>query len=105
MSIACSSQYPIHLNQVRGVDVIFQSDKVLLDTPRTHEAIENADTPRLVVRAARASTAKRLLPHNGAGALLVVVHVTCSVAQCVGRFEQGGALGGESGLRSHAHQC
>lgn len=72
-----------HLLQVRRVQIVFQTDEVLLDTPRGDEAVENRHTARFVVRTTRTSTAEWLLPDDGARALFVVVHVAGGVAQPV----------------------
>ena len=92
MSIAFSSQYPIHLNQVRGVDVVFQSDKVLLDTPGRNEAVEESHASSLVVGATCASTAERLLTYNGTGTFLVIVYVAGRVAELVGSVDESLAI-------------
>ena len=96
MSIAFSSQYPIHLNQVRGVDVVFQSDKVLLDTPGRNEAVEESHTSSLVVGTTCASTTERLLTHNGTGTFLVIVHISGRVAELVGSVDESLAIRGEA---------
>ena len=96
MSIACSSQYPIHLNQVRGVDVVFQSDKVLLDTPGRNEAVEESHASSLVVGTTCASTAEGLLTHNGTGTFLVIVYVSGRVAELVGSVDESLAVRSEA---------
>ena len=93
MSIACSSQYPIHLNQVRGVDVVLQSDKVLLDTPSRNEAVKESHASSLVVGTTCASATERLLADNSSGTFFIIVHVTCCVAEDVGCLYEGFAFG------------
>lgn len=82
--------------KVRRVQVVLQPNKIFLDTPRRHEAIENRHAARLVVRPARACTPERLLAHDGARALLVVVHVPGGVAQTVRRLDEGLAVRSEA---------
>ncbi len=74
--------------EVRRVRKVLEPDEVLLDAPRGHEAVEDRDAARLVVRAAPSRTAERLLADNRARALLVVVHVAGRVAQAVRRVHE-----------------
>ena len=96
MSIACSSRYPIHLNQVRGVDVVLQSDKVLLDTPGRNEAVKESHASSLVVGTTCASTTERLLTHNGTGTFLVIVYISGRVAELVGSVDESLTVRGEA---------
>lgn len=84
------------LYKIGRIEVILQRHEVFLDTPRRHKAIEDRHASCLVVCAACSSTAERLLPDDGAGALLIVVHVAGGVAQLVGSKEQCLALLRES---------
>ena len=84
------------LREVRGVEVVLEPDEVLFDGARGHEAVEDGNGTRLVVRAAATRTAERLLSDDGARALLVVVDVARSVAQAVGRLEKCLAFRGET---------
>ena len=86
------------LHEVGRVLKSAQTDEALLDAARADEAQEQVHAARLVVRPARASAAERLLPDDGARALLVVVDVAGRVAQTVGRLEQRLALRGETAL-------
>lgn len=68
---------------------LFQSDKVLLDTSSTDEAVEDADAACFIVRSTRARTSEWLLSNDSTCALLVVVHVSGSIAQLVCGSYQG----------------
>jgi hypothetical protein len=82
-------------NQVAWVLEVFEANKVLLDAPRAHETIEEADATRLVVRSARTSTTKRLLTNYGTSALIVVVNVTRSMPESVRGCDQCCAVSAE----------
>ena len=84
------------LHEVRGVEVVLEPDEVLLDAARGHEAVEDRDGARLVVRAAAPRTAERLLPDDGARALFVVVDVPGRVAQSVRRLHECVAVRGKT---------
>lgn len=84
------------LYQVGGILEILQPDKVLLDTARADEAIEDTDTTRLVVRTTCPGSAEWLLPDDGAGALLVIIHVSCCVAKSICCGEECMAVGSEA---------
>jgi hypothetical protein len=84
------------LHQITGIYVVLQAHKVLLDAARADEPVEDADTARFVVRAAPPSTAEGLLPDDGARAFFVVVDISRSVAERIGRLDQCSAVGGEA---------
>ena len=81
-----------HLLEVGRVQEVIQSDKVLLDATRRHEAVEDGHTSSLVVGATSTRTAERLLTDDGTRAFFVVVHVTSSVAKLVGCLEESLAV-------------
>lgn len=84
-------------SKVRWVREVLEPDEVLLDAPRGHEAIEDRDAARLVVRAAAPRATERLLADDRARALLVVVHVAGGVTQAVRRVYEGLAVRRETG--------
>ena len=73
-----------------------EPDKVLLYAARRHEAVEDRDGARLVIRAAAPRPAERLLPDDGARALFVVVDVPGRIAQSVRRLHECVAVRGET---------
>lgn len=79
---------PHNLHQVARVRILLQSNETLLDTPRGHKPVEDADTSSLIVRTATPGTSKRLLTNNGSRALLVVIHVSGSVTEPVGGLDE-----------------
>ena len=86
---------------VRRVQVAREWHEVVLDAPDRHEAPEDAHAARLVVRAARARAAKRLLPDDRARALLVVVDISSSVSENTTRMRKGDTVLSESTPRKH----
>lgn len=89
-----------NLHQVARVAIFFQPNETLLDAPRRHEPVEDADTPSLVVRAATPGTSERLLANNSSCTLLVVIHVSGSVAEPIGGLDQHPSIRSEAGERS-----
>jgi hypothetical protein len=81
-----------HLSRIARVRPVLEPNETLLDTPCTDEAVEDGDRSGLIVRARRACTAERLLAHDGAGALLVVVDVACGVPEGSGCADEGGTV-------------
>ena len=77
-----------NLHQVARVAILLQSNKSLLDAPRRYEAIKDTDASSLVVGAAAPGTSEGLLTNNSSRALLVVVHITGSVAKPVRGFDE-----------------
>lgn len=90
-SVHCRALY-----QVGRILEILQPDKILLDAARADEAVEDADTARLVVRTTCPCSTEWLLPDYSARALLIVIHVSCCVSQPVRRGEECMAVGGEA---------
>jgi hypothetical protein len=89
--------HEIHLVlRVARVCPALQAHKVLLDTPSAHEAVEERDGARLVVRPRRARAAERLLSDDRTRALLVVVHVPRGVAERRRRVHERSAVGREA---------
>lgn len=84
------------LDQVGRVAEVLETYEVFFDRPCRHEPVENADTSRLVVGSARTSTAERLLTDDCARALLVIVDVSCRVAQSVCREKERIAVRGKA---------
>ena len=80
------------LYEVRGIEVVLEADKVLLDTPRRHKAVKDCHAASLVVRSTGARPAEGLLPDNRTCAFLVVVHIACRVTQTVSSLEQSLAV-------------
>ena len=76
------------LQDVGRVVEIFQANEVLLDTPRTDEAIEDVDASSLIIGSTSTSTTERLLANNSTSALLVVVHIACGVPELVSCGDQ-----------------
>ncbi len=76
----------IALCEVGRVLEVLETDEVLFNTPRADEAIENADTSCLIVRATGARATERLLANNSTSAFLIIVHVSSSVAKLVVGF-------------------
>lgn len=77
---------------------IFQSDEILLDTPRTNEPIEDAYTSSFIIRSTRACTTKRLLTNDGTCAFFVVVDVSGCVPKGIGRGDESFTLRCEAGV-------
>ena len=81
-------QGPGNLHQVTRVPVFLQPNETLLDTPRGYKPVEDADASSLVVRAATPGTSERLLTNDGSRTLIVVVHVSGSVAETIGGVDE-----------------
>jgi len=77
-----------NLHQVARVPIFLQPNETLLDTPCGYEPVEDADTSGLVVRTAAPGTSERLLTDNSSRALIVIVHVSSSVAETVGGLDE-----------------
>jgi hypothetical protein len=75
----------IHLssNQIRRIPKFLQPNKVLLDTARAHESVEDRNAPCFVVGSTCASATEWLLTDNRARALIIVVHIASGIAQFV----------------------
>lgn len=89
--------------------MVLEPDEVLFDGARGHEAVEDGNGTRLVVRAAATRTAERLLSDDGARALFVVVDIAGRVAESVGRLQERLAVCGETGwdilVSEHGQRC
>ena len=86
-------------NIVARVGDLVDSNKALLDTPCTHEAIEDIDTSRLIVRPTSPSSTERLLTDDRSCAFVVVIDVPSGVAQTVCGVDEDLAVGCEAGRR------
>ena len=95
---------PTPLRKIRRIEVVLKPDKVLLDAARGDEAVEDRDAARLVVRAARARTAERLLANDRARALFVVVDVARRVPQAVRRVQERLAVRREAACESRSDE-
>jgi len=87
-------------NQVGQVLEIFQSNKVLLDAPWRDKSIEEVDTASLIVRPTATGTSEWLLTDNSTCTLLVVINVTCGMAQLIGCSDERLAIGRKSEMLS-----
>ena len=88
---------PYNLHQVARVPVLLRPNETLLDTPRGHKPVEDADTPSLIVRTATSGTSERLLTNDSSRAFFVVIHVSGSVAKPIGGLDEHLSVRSEAG--------
>ena len=88
---------PCNLHQVTRVPVLLCPNETLLDTPRGHKPVEDADTPSLVVGTATPGTSERLLTNDSSRAFFIVIHVSGSVAEPIGGLDEHLSVRREAG--------
>src|SRR5581483_8031811 len=72
---------PVVVRREERIAVVARRHERLLDRARTHPADEVPERAGLVVRAGGARAAERLLPHDGAGRLVVDIEVAGRVPE------------------------
>ncbi len=83
-------------HQITRIVIFWNPHKSFLDTPHIHEPIKYVNRPRFVIRPACTTPTKRLLANDGTSAFVIVIDVSCGIAEAVGGVDEGRTICGES---------